>query len=1134
MTNLRYIISSYKTLLNLKANLKSPIFTGTVGGLTSTMVGLGNVTNESKATMFASPTFTGTVIGVTKGHVGLGNADNTSDINKPVSTAQQTSLDLKANIASPTFTGVPVAPTASVNTNTTQVATTAYVQTELTDLIGGAPGTLDTLNELAAAINNDASYASTLTTALSTKAPLASPTFTGIVAIPNVANLETAVVANTAKVSNIVQTTVSGNAGSATVLQTARTINGVAFDGSGDINITASSNAGTLTGTTLNATVTGSSLTSVGTLGNLTVSAPIAGSVTGNAGTATKLATARTINGVSFDGSAPITITANANLAGNLLTAVPSGALFTDTNTVYTHPGYTALNPTLSGALVLSTLTTNSIGSVTAATTRTLTLGDLGYTGATNANYITNNNQLTNGAGYITGVTNISGNAATATYATTAGSATDSTKLPLAGGTMSGNLDLSGYANPHITLTTTGGSYSYLELYDGSSYGYVIKNETSSTSNSVLPGSLYLYTDSSKATQIVHSGTSNAAFLSGGDVYIRGQVYVGGNGASTGTQLVYNSGTWGINITGNAATAGSLSSMNISQFTNNSGYLTSLPSHTHDDRYFFDYGFTTGYPGTEASGMPGNRSAFTYSNGAPLTGCIAHFGAAGYGIQLNGDYGGDSFSMRSRNGDNATWRPWKRLLTDYNYTNYSPSLTGSGASGTWGINITGNAAYVNRVANYTWNNSTLPTGYNSGIETSFVSSAEGWPNYGVVLSVMGRVPTDPGGNFQLYMGHGTNYGGLGLRVRSISQTNNLWTSWKILLDETNYSSYALPLSGGTMSGPIRRNSHSTGFLEGSYNTVGGNSQYTNPIYTIGSSYYPTDSSLQSMYGIGYSHPNFWGSGKTSGWGMYVCEGGTINATIGGGSTTIWAQNDIVGNGNMQIAGTFTALGYTSIGTTNKVRPLEVAGDLAIIRITDSNTDGVGSISYLEWYDSNSRLGYIGFANGGNNHLIIKNDDATSNGAITFWTGSTEKVRISHLGYVGIGTTNPTYQLQLSTNSAAKPSSSSWTISSDSRVKENIRDYTTGLEAILKINPKWYDYNGKAGFDKVKDNIGVIAQDMIDIMPETIKTYKAKLNEEDEEDTELYNYDGHAVTFALINAVKELQAQIKELKKQINN
>jgi hypothetical protein len=123
---------------------------------------------------------------------------------------------------------------------------------------------------------------------------------------------------------------------------------------------------------------------------------------------------------------------------------------------------------------------------------------------------------------------------------------------------MSGNLTLSGYTNPHITLTTTGGDYSYLELYDGSTYGYIIKNVTSSTANGVLAGSLYLYTDNNKATQIVHNGVSNAAFLSGGDVYIRGQIYVVGNGASTGTQVVYNTGTWGINITGNADTATNL------------------------------------------------------------------------------------------------------------------------------------------------------------------------------------------------------------------------------------------------------------------------------------------------------------------------------------------------------------------------------------------------------------------------------------------------------------------------------------------------------------------------------------------------------------------------------------------------
>lgn len=65
---------------------------------------------------------------VTKADVGLGNVDNTSDANKPVSTAQQTALNQKANIASPTFTGTPKAPTATAGTNTTQLATTAFVK----------------------------------------------------------------------------------------------------------------------------------------------------------------------------------------------------------------------------------------------------------------------------------------------------------------------------------------------------------------------------------------------------------------------------------------------------------------------------------------------------------------------------------------------------------------------------------------------------------------------------------------------------------------------------------------------------------------------------------------------------------------------------------------------------------------------------------------------------------------------------------------------------------------------------------------------------------------------------------------------------------------------------------------------
>jgi hypothetical protein len=117
--------------LALKANLESPTFTGTVGGISKSMVGLGNVDNTSDANKpvssatqtalglkanLESPTFTGTVGGISKSMVDLGNVDNTSDANKPVSSATQTALDLKANIASPTFTGTAVIPTGNLTT----------------------------------------------------------------------------------------------------------------------------------------------------------------------------------------------------------------------------------------------------------------------------------------------------------------------------------------------------------------------------------------------------------------------------------------------------------------------------------------------------------------------------------------------------------------------------------------------------------------------------------------------------------------------------------------------------------------------------------------------------------------------------------------------------------------------------------------------------------------------------------------------------------------------------------------------------------------------------------------------------------------------------------------------------------
>jgi hypothetical protein len=221
---------SSATAATTYAPIASPTFTGTVAGITKSMVGLGLVDNTadtakpvSTATQtaldaklasataattyapIASPTFTGTVSGVTKAHVGLGSVDNTADTAKPVSTAQATAIgtakseaiadagtaaDTKISTAVAALTkssvglgNVDNTSDANKPVSTAQATAIATAKSEVKDEILGAgvPAALNTLDELAAALGDDANYAATITTALAAKAPLASPTFTGTV-----------------------------------------------------------------------------------------------------------------------------------------------------------------------------------------------------------------------------------------------------------------------------------------------------------------------------------------------------------------------------------------------------------------------------------------------------------------------------------------------------------------------------------------------------------------------------------------------------------------------------------------------------------------------------------------------------------------------------------------------------------------------------------------------------------------------------------------------------------------------------------------------------------------------------------------------------------------------------------------
>jgi hypothetical protein len=135
-------ITTINSNIALKADLASPTFTGTVSGITKSMVGLSNVDNTtdllkpiSTATQnalnlkanAASPTFTGTVSGITKSMVGLSNVDNTTDLLKPISTATQNALNLKANAASPSFTGTLTCGGIASSSSTMDISASNYI-----------------------------------------------------------------------------------------------------------------------------------------------------------------------------------------------------------------------------------------------------------------------------------------------------------------------------------------------------------------------------------------------------------------------------------------------------------------------------------------------------------------------------------------------------------------------------------------------------------------------------------------------------------------------------------------------------------------------------------------------------------------------------------------------------------------------------------------------------------------------------------------------------------------------------------------------------------------------------------------------------------------------------------------------
>ena len=212
-------------------------------------------------------------------------------------------------------------------------------------------------------------------------------------------------------------------------------------------------------------------------------------------------------------------------------------------------------------------------------------------------------------------------------------------------------------------------------------------------------------------------------------------------------------------------------------------------------------------------------------------------------------------------------------------------------------------------------------------------------------------------------------------------------------------------------------------------------------------------------------------------------------------------------------------GFVGIGTNAPTTLLDVRGAAVGANVSAISIDNTSAGS-----GSPANTVSLNFSNGGSAKCSITGA-VYGDGYMAFATNAnTEKMRLTAAGNLGLGTTGPAYQLQLSTDSAAKPTSALWTIASDSRIKTETGEYTKGLDAVCALRPITYHYNGAAGFAvDDKENISIIAQEAMQHFPECVGTFEALLNEGDEEKTELFNWNGHALIFALVNAVKELKA-----------
>ena len=150
------------------------------------------------------------------------------------------------------------------------------------------------------------------------------------------------------------------------------------------------------------------------------------------------------------------------------------------------------------------------------------------------------------------------------------------------------------------------------------------------------------------------------------------------------------------------------------------------------------------------------------------------------------------------------------------------------------------------------------------------------------------------------------------------------------------------------------------------------------------------------------------------------------------------------------------------------------------------------------------------------------------------------MRINNDGKVGINVASPTYELQLSSNSAGKPVSSVWSVVSDSRVKTDVTDVTGGLDKIVNLRPVKFKYIGDfchchTGVDPDTYYYNFIAQEVAVEFPEAVTNSGVDLKDHETDEvlvTDVKHLDSHMINVYLVSAIKEIKAELDIAKARI--